>query len=109
VQHHTTFNLDAVTALLGFLFLVSCCTSNSRRKVVAPDADIMVTFETPSPVEAEGGETGLKANTSKTAILLLDFQNEFAKPGGKLHDGVKSVMESTGMLNKVPHVVRAAR
>jgi nicotinamidase-related amidase len=66
----------------------------------------MVSF---APAEAEGGETGLKANTSRTAILLLDFQNEFAKPGGKLHDGVASVMGSTGMLNKVPHVVRAAR
>jgi nicotinamidase-related amidase len=69
----------------------------------------MVAFELPAPAEAGGGESGLRANNSRTAILLLDFQNEFAKPGGKLHDDVANVMEHTGMLNKVPHVVRAAR
>jgi nicotinamidase-related amidase len=48
--------------------------------------------------------------STKTAILVLDFQNEFAKPGGKLHsDGLVGVMEKTGMLQKVPHVIQAAR
>ena len=66
--------------------------------------------ELPAPAEMEGGKSGSgRAFDSKTAILLLDFQNEYAKPGGKLHDGVASVMEHTGMLKKVPHVVRAAR
>jgi nicotinamidase-related amidase len=69
----------------------------------------MVAFDLPALAEEEGGETVLRANNSRTAILLLDFQNEFAMPGGKLHDGVASVMEYTGMLKKVPHVVRAAR
>ena len=71
----------------------------------------MVGFEltTLEEEEAQRGETSPKANRTKTAILLLDFQNEFAKPGGKLHDGAASMIESTGMLNKVPHVVRAAR
>mmetsp|Transcript_44129 Transcript_44129/g.50005 ORF Transcript_44129/g.50005 Transcript_44129/m.50005 type:complete len:222 (+) Transcript_44129:127-792(+) len=45
----------------------------------------------------------------KYAILLLDFQNEFAKPGGKLHKKVSFVMERTGMLDKVRQVVDAAR
>lgn len=64
----------------------------------------------PASAKMEGvkSDSG-RAFDRKTAILLLDFQNEFAKPGGKLHDGVASVMEHTGMLNKVPHVVRAAR
>mgnify|MGYP002179372651 CR=1 FL=1 len=60
----------------------------------------MVTVEVLAPVKAKGGETSLRANNSRTAILLLDFQNEFAKPGGKLHDGVAIVMEYTGMLLK---------
>ena len=46
---------------------------------------------------------------NNTAVLLLDFQNEFAKPGGKLHDGVKGVMEQTGMLTNVPPFVNEAR
>ena len=57
--------------------------------------------------KAEGGST--PCSNSSAAILLIDFQNEFAKPGGKLHDSVAGVMETTGMLEKVPHVVRAAR
>ena len=57
--------------------------------------------------KVEGGST--PSSNSSTAILLLDFQNEFVKPGGKLHSSVAGVMESTGMLGKVPHVVRAAR
>jgi nicotinamidase-related amidase len=69
----------------------------------------MAAFELPALAEEKGGGTVLRANNSRTAILLLDFQNEFAMPGGKLHDGVASVMEYTGMLKKVPHVVRAAR
>jgi nicotinamidase-related amidase len=69
----------------------------------------MVAFELPALAEEEGGETVLRANNSRTAILLLDFQNELAMPGGKLHDGVASDMEYTGMLKKVPYVVRAAR
>jgi nicotinamidase-related amidase len=57
---------------------------------------------------APGGDEG--RNSRKTAILILDFQNELAKPGGKLHsDGLVGVMEKTGMLQKVPHVIRAAR
>jgi nicotinamidase-related amidase len=65
--------------------------------------------ELPAPPQAEGGESGGRAFDSRTAILLINFQNEFAKPGGKLHDGVASVMEHTEMLKKVPDVVRAAR
>eukprot|EP00591_Stephanopyxis_turris_P017468 CAMPEP_0195539558 /NCGR_PEP_ID=MMETSP0794_2-20130614/50116_1 /TAXON_ID=515487 /ORGANISM="Stephanopyxis turris, Strain CCMP 815" /LENGTH=234 /DNA_ID=CAMNT_0040673595 /DNA_START=526 /DNA_END=1230 /DNA_ORIENTATION=+ len=43
------------------------------------------------------------------AILLVDFQNEFAKPGGKLHHHVSGVMEKTDMIAKVTRVVKAAR
>jgi hypothetical protein len=41
--------------------------------------------------------------------LLINFQNEFTSPGGKLHDDVKEVMESNGMLSKVPKVLSSAR
>ena len=33
------------------------------------------------------------AKNNRTAILLLDFQNEFVKKGGLLHDDVAGVME----------------
>ena len=44
-------------------------------------------------------------NPSTTALVLIEFQNDFATPGGTLHDAVAGVMESTGMLD---HAVQAA-
>mmetsp|Transcript_46443 Transcript_46443/g.112578 ORF Transcript_46443/g.112578 Transcript_46443/m.112578 type:complete len:553 (+) Transcript_46443:105-1763(+) len=47
--------------------------------------------------------------TVNSAILLIDFQNEFCKSGGKLHDSVKDCIEKTGLLEKVPPFVQEAR
>ena len=33
-----------------------------------------------------------------TALLLIEYQNDFTTEGGALHNGVKAVMESTTML-----------
>jgi ureidoacrylate peracid hydrolase len=33
-----------------------------------------------------------------TALLLIEYQNDFTTEGGALHQGVKAVMESTNML-----------
>ena len=44
-----------------------------------------------------------------TALLLIEFQNDFTTPGGVFHDAVAPVMESTGMLAKTVKVVDAAR
>jgi nicotinamidase-related amidase len=44
-----------------------------------------------------------------TAVLVLDFQNEFLKEGGKLYATVKDMIESTGLLKKVPAFVSEAR
>ncbi|MEC7522332.1 MAG: cysteine hydrolase [Myxococcota bacterium] len=44
-----------------------------------------------------------------TAIVLIEYQNDFTSPGGVLHDAVKGVMESTEMLSKTQAVVEAAR
>jgi nicotinamidase-related amidase len=32
---------------------------------------------------------GNKMKAKETAVVLIEFQNEFCKEGGKLHDGVK--------------------
>ena len=44
-----------------------------------------------------------------SAIIVIDYQNEFVHPKGKLHDEVKVMMGKTGMSDKIPHVIRAAR
>ena len=48
-------------------------------------------------------------DASKTAVVLIEYQNEFTTEGGKLHDAVKGVMESSGMLGKSKDLVDKAR
>ena len=44
-----------------------------------------------------------------TAVILIEFQNDFTSEGGVLHGAVSEVMESTDMLSKAGAVVEAAR
>lgn len=37
-------------------------------------------------------------NPKTTAVLLIEYQNDFVKPGGAQYDAVKDVMAQTGML-----------
>ena len=45
----------------------------------------------------------------KTAVVLIEYQNDFTSEGGALHDAVRDVMESTGMLDNTRKLVEAAR
>jgi nicotinamidase-related amidase len=47
--------------------------------------------------------------SSETAIVCVEYQNEFCSPGGKLHDAVKECMDTTGMLDTSIRLVAAAR
>src|ERR1700684_2484426 len=44
-----------------------------------------------------------------TALVLIEYQNDFTSPGGKLHDAVKPVMDSTKMLENTVEMVNEAR
>jgi ureidoacrylate peracid hydrolase len=44
-----------------------------------------------------------------TALLLIEYQNDFTSEGGALHDGVKPVMESTNMLANTVQLTSKAR
>jgi nicotinamidase-related amidase len=46
---------------------------------------------------------------STTAILLIEYQNEFTSEGGALHGAVKGVMAETNMLANTVALVREAR
>ncbi|MDY0744630.1 isochorismatase family cysteine hydrolase [Paucibacter sp. R3-3] len=48
-------------------------------------------------------------NPKETALVLIEYQNDFTSPGGKLHDAVKGVMGATGMLENTVELVRQAR
>jgi ureidoacrylate peracid hydrolase len=46
---------------------------------------------------------------TKTAVVLIEYQNDFTSPGGTLHDAVKPVMDSSGMLDNTKRLVERAR
>ncbi len=51
----------------------------------------------------------MKLDPKKTALVLIEFQNDFTTEGGALHGGVKTVMESTNMLQNTVDTVKQAR
>jgi nicotinamidase-related amidase len=44
-----------------------------------------------------------------TALVLIEFQNDFTSEGGALHGAVADVMEQTGMVENTRRLVEAAR
>jgi ureidoacrylate peracid hydrolase len=48
-------------------------------------------------------------NAQKTALVLIEFQNDFTTEGGVLHGAVKPVMESNNMLQNAVETVAKAR
>jgi nicotinamidase-related amidase len=51
----------------------------------------------------------LQLDPAKTAVVLIEYQNEFTSEGGVLHGAVAPVMDKTGMLAKTVALVAAAR
>ena len=45
----------------------------------------------------------------KTALVLIEYQNDFTSKGGTLHDAVKGVMEKNNMLQNTVETVKKAR
>jgi len=55
------------------------------------------------------GKGGVEIDPKKTAVLFIEFQNEFTTEGGKLHDAVKGVMQSTKMLENASKLAKEMR
>src|SRR5689334_66779 len=51
----------------------------------------------------------LQLDPAKTALVLIEYQNEFVSEGGVLHNAVAPVMDKTGMLANTIALVDAAR
>lgn len=54
-------------------------------------------------------DTAVTLDPAKTALVLIEYQNDFTSEGGAFHDAVKPVMESTQMLPKTVELVEKAR
>ena len=48
-------------------------------------------------------------NPHSTALVLIEFQNDFTTPGGVFHDAVKDVMRTSDMLTNTAATVQQAR
>jgi nicotinamidase-related amidase len=51
----------------------------------------------------------LSIDPATTAVVLIEYQNDFTSDGGALHGAVAGVMESTGMLDNTRSLIAAAR
>lgn len=51
----------------------------------------------------------LQLDPATTAVVLIEYQNDFTTEGGVLHEAVSPVMEKTGMLANTVALVAAAR
>ena len=51
----------------------------------------------------------LQLDPAKTAVVLIEYQNDFTSEGGVLHGAVAEVMDKTGMLDNTQALVDAAR
>lgn len=51
----------------------------------------------------------MKLDPAKTALVLIEYQNDFATEGGTLHEAVKGVMDSSNMLPNTIETVKKAR
>eukprot|EP00804_Cyclotella_cryptica_P023890 CCRYP_010033-RA/>CCRYP_010033-RA protein AED:0.11 eAED:0.11 QI:126/1/1/1/0.5/0.33/3/267/202 len=50
-----------------------------------------------------------KLNASETALILVEYQNEFLSEGGKLHDPLKPCLEHTNMIENSAKLTKALR
>ena len=51
----------------------------------------------------------MQLDPKKTAVVLIEYQNDFMSEGGALHGPVKGVMETSGMLEHTLQVLAQAR
>src|SRR6187401_201134 len=62
-----------------------------------------------SPTLEPAMSESLTLDPAKTALLLIEYQNEFTSEGGVLHGAVQGVMEKTGMLANTVALADRAR
>jgi nicotinamidase-related amidase len=61
------------------------------------------------PQVAELPRENSTMDPKKTAVVMIEFQNDFVKPGGAQHDAVRKVMESTSMLSNSLKLAKESR
>ena len=76
-----------------------CCGSQSVETVT----------EQAKKMSEEESKTVISVSPDETALVFIEFQNEFTTEGGALHDAVKECMEKTGTLANAKKFMDAGR
>jgi nicotinamidase-related amidase len=58
---------------------------------------------------APRGNRSCRFDPKRTAVVLIEYQNDFASEGGALHDAIENVIGCTGMLENTRRLVETAR
>lgn len=102
---------NLLTELLAFLIYLF----GASQFIFAPVASFSSIYlkslsnqETPSRLGVRMS-TLEKIDPHKTAVVLIEYQNEFTTEGGKLHDAVKTCMDKTQMLTNSQKLMNRAR
>jgi len=93
------FFLSASIVSLLFGTAASFVNHGSRHSFYRPSTRVSMSDEA-APISIDASET---------ALLLIEYQNEFTTEGGKLHDAVKEVMTATNMLENSAILAKACR
>jgi len=86
--------LDLVVAVAGF------------HAVSSHGGSLMMADRVFAPAEAKGG---IPIHNSRTALLFIEYQNEFTSEGGKLHSAVRPCMMQNNMLEKSAAIMNEGR
>lgn len=96
----------AVLLRMKALLLLFTPSESLRLRLVPSRSAVMMADRVFSSAEAKGG---INPANDKTALLFIEYQNEFTSPGGKLHDAVAECMQGNSMLEKSAALAKAAR
>jgi len=82
--------------------------------ITKKNAHLRPAHQTSTTTKLAGGSSDDQEETfellpSETALVLIEYQNEFTSEGGKLHDAVKDVMAETNMLANSAKMLNFAR
>src|SRR3954453_21149425 len=83
--------------------------ASGRRTSSGPMRDHATGATVKSSFGTHSEEAPVAVDPKRTAVVLIEYQNDFTSEGGALHGAVQEVMEKTGMLENTRALVEAAR
>ena len=83
-------------AMLSLLCSPAAAYSLSRQPFARPAVQVRTLNTQMSGRVHTPGLGGIKVDAKKTAVVFIEYQNEFTTEGGKLHEAVKGCAERHG-------------